>query len=135
MPYINDDTQKTKIDNALSQAYKDISSYQQKIDNIRSAYRQQEQEHNRKMCAQCEIDIDKSEFAYNEEKKSWLLPGTYTESNPGKIVMKNGDKHTFYVDSDGKWYISSGLFSSHTFKDTKEMITYFLNECEKRYCK
>jgi hypothetical protein len=126
--HIQDETCREKIRSAITKAYNDIERYEYMIDETRAKYAGYKQT----MCDNCIIDADKTTIAYNETKE-WLI-GTYTENHPGEIVMKNGIKYTFYLDSYGKWWIP-GWFSARTFENPKEMLKYFLEECQKAYCR
>ena len=90
------------------------------------------QVYRREQCLKCETNLEKTKFAYNEEVDG--LFGRYTEKNPGKIAMMNGDDYSFYLDSEGKWYIPGFFFSNTTFNNTQEMLDYFINECANMYC-
>jgi hypothetical protein len=132
LPYISNATQKSRIENAIHHAVEDIRNYRQKIAALMEIYEQKEQAYQAKMCEQCEVDPNKTELPYNETLEG--LIGKYTQNNPGKIVMKNSSEYEFYLDSSGKWYIP-GFLSNHTFKNTQEMLKYFLGECQKIHCK
>ena len=85
------------------------------------------------LCTECEVDLAETKLPHDEEE--WALITTITVQKPGKIVMKNGQKYDFYLNDSGKWNLNGGWILNKTFDTGTEMITYFLEECRKTYCK
>jgi ankyrin repeat protein len=94
-----------------------------------------EAEQQARRCAECEVDWSKSR--YPKRKTETIMEiFEYTKETPGELVMKNGEKYTFYWDNDDKeWYISTGFLQTEEFSDWEKMVKYFLEECEKKYCR
>jgi hypothetical protein len=56
--------------------------------------------------------------------------------NPGKLVLKNGEKQEFYYDNKSWYTESSFIFTSKTRFDTLEkMLDEFLKQCVEKHCK
>lgn len=90
-------------------------------------------------CANCIINEDKTVFPKEEEKDGWF--GKYTQSSPGKIVMKNSEVYEYWFDkgNDKPWRIieSHGLiFNDYkNFKTFDEMATALIEKCINAKCK
>ena len=99
--------------------------------------RRQYQEYQRAKCVQCEIDRENKKNKLPESKHfdSFLDEVLFSYDKPGIFYMKNGDKYEFYQTSDFSWKVSTGWFSSKTFKTFKEMFLFFEKDCEEKYCK
>jgi len=85
-------------------------------------------------CNNCTVDEEKTTFP----KEGYFLMFSYDE--PGKIVMKNGEKYDFYYKEGEKpWYIidSYGIIFDDTtdFTSFDEMITELIKRCILKKCK
>ncbi|MDR0422890.1 MAG: hypothetical protein LBH72_07765 [Proteiniphilum sp.] len=101
-------------------------------------YKGVQNEYKAKQCANCEIDLDnkKNKLPESMHYDNIMSDILFGYSNPGVWYMKNGDKYEFYQTSDGKkWTVSTGWFSSEEFDTFKEMLEYFIKECENKYCR
>jgi len=86
-------------------------------------------------CANCELDKEKSKFPEPKEPTFW---NAYTSQNPGKLVMKNGEKQEFYWDKDKKkWYTESGFIftSKEEYDDLDVLYSDFYRKCIDIHCK
>ena len=87
-------------------------------------------------CLNCQINFEDErnrlpeKIRYDDIIKNVL----FSSDRPGRVYMKNGESFDFWQYDDGTWYISTGLFSNKRFDTFGEMLRYFLNECEKKYC-
>jgi len=91
-------------------------------------------------CDNCKIDERESNFPHFEKDFNpfaAMLGGEYTIQKPGKMVMKNGDKYEFYIDDKGKFCLGGvdWLNKTKDFDSFDNMITSFIQECQKKYCK
>lgn len=71
---------------------------------------------------ECQIDWEKTTGP--KEYDSFWIP-----DEPGYIVMKNGDKYEYKINSKGKPYVIY-LFSSESFENWGEMIEYCISKCK-----
>jgi len=88
-------------------------------------------------CLQCDIDLDNknNELPERVDYDNWLDQFLFSKNKPGVIYMKTGDKYKFYQNDDYSWEIETDWgFRGKDFKTFQEMISYFLKECEKKYC-
>jgi hypothetical protein len=121
-----------KLNGHLSYIESCYKTAQKENDEWRASVSKSAREYAAKQCDGCEINWDKTSFAYNEVKRG-AFGIHYTKNNPGKIVMKNKNEYEFYLDSDGKYWIT-GFFSGTTFDTPEAMVKSFLEQCRKQYC-
>ena len=87
-------------------------------------------------CLNCQINFEDERNRLPEKIRydDIITDILFSSDRPGRVYMKNGESFDFWQYSDGTWYIDTGLFSSKKFDTFGEMLRYFLNECEKKYC-
>lgn len=107
---------------------KDKTVYNQHLKEAKARYQV-------KMCANCELDKDKSKLPQMKEPTFW---NAYTDQDPGKLVMKNGKTQDFYWDSSSrKWYTSNGFIfpTKNEFDNPQDLYDMFCKECIMQWCK
>ena len=90
-------------------------------------------------CENCIINQEETVFPVEEEKEGWF--SEYTETTPGKIIMKNGEIYTYWYDKAEikPWRIIDkyGIFFNDykNFETFDDMLEALIEKCINTKCK
>lgn len=108
---------------------KEISFFEERNAQIEAMEREKELKEQEE-CKKCAIDFDHPKNRLPRDYTDFL---GFSDQNPGRIYMKNGDYYLFWRNSKGKWLIKGFIFDD-TFEDYNDLLDHFIKKCQEEYC-